>query len=604
MLFKNKYTILIVLTLTLTIGLIPSVRGEFETLPKLDTDGQLLIDPARLSGQFGNLLYGPIFLDGRPIFYVAVPASISQDKAQAQQSLLEQRIKRIENTLREIIKRNFDPNTLQVNVSTLNGETVIVVSDQKNLKQIVGTVTQSDAQLYGESIEKIGIEATKILYSALLKADQERQPEYLQEQFIKAIEVFLVILILSILILNLQKILTHRLQQIRHYLMPTEEPTVIKNKPNLLVMWINRILDYLTFPFYFYSLKSQFKKTSDLPINLTNFMAQPAHFLSSDDLKVIFQKQVKSELLLRRLLLLGMWLIWVQGISCILFLFPDTRKFSIELAGTPMSLLAIWAGVTIGNKIVELIIDWALNSWTEVFFLTQESSQRKVFRISTLASALRGVSGILLFGIGIILSLQAFKLPVTPILAGAGILGFAISFGSQSIIKDMISGAINLMNDSYAIGDIVTIGSDSGLVEDLNLFVTRIRSANGDLVTIPNGLVGIVRNQTKDWSRVDYQIQVSYETDARKALQILREVAHSLYSDPEWQKFILEPPELRGIENLSYEGITLRIWLKTEPGKQWIVAYEFRLRLKEEFQKLGIEIGIPKQSISMYSARQ
>jgi small conductance mechanosensitive channel len=180
-------------------------------------------------------------------------------------------------------------------------------------------------------------------------------------------------------------------------------------------------------------------------------------------------------------------------------------------------------------------------------------------------------------------------------LAGAGILGFAISFGSQSIIKDVIAGITNLMNDSFALDDSVKIGEFSGTVENMNLFVTRIRCANGDLVTIPNGMITTVCNQTKDWSRVDFLIMVAAATDLKKAIAILDRVALALYNDENWHSKILALPDFKGVEEISHQGIQLRLWLKTLPGEQWAVARELRLRIKTVFEAENILIGIPQQ---------
>jgi small conductance mechanosensitive channel len=244
----------------------------------------------------------------------------------------------------------------------------------------------------------------------------------------------------------------------------------------------------------------------------------------------------------------------------------------------------------------DFFIDKMLQIWEEDINLRDKNSNRGILRIPTISNALKGICLVLLISTGIILSLGIFDFPIATILAGAGIIGFAISFGSQSLIKDVISGVINLFNDSYAVGDFVIIANDEGLVEDLNLFVTRLRSSNGDLITIPNGSVGIVRNQTKDWSRVDYSIQISYDADIQQALGILRQVAEELYHDSQWHSLISEPPDLKGVEDLSHLGVRLRVWLKTKPGEQWIVARELRLRLKSAFEAAGISIGIPQKA--------
>jgi small conductance mechanosensitive channel len=333
-----------------------------------------------------------------------------------------------------------------------------------------------------------------------------------------------------------------------------------------------------------------------LPHNLNDLLEDPSQSLNLDKLKSLLIHRINILVFLRRLLTFFQLFIWLRGIAFILTLFPYSRNFGIVFAGIPLSLLTIWLLIFLAIKIIELIIDLSLRTWSDDLGLIQQKSTRQTFRIPTISSSIKGASFVFLICLGILLSLTIFDVPISTVLAGAGILGFAVSFGSQSLIKDLISGVINLVNDAYAVGDFVIIGEDDGLVENMNLFVTRIRSANGDLITIPNGSVGTVRNQSKDWSRVDYKIQVSYETDISKALDIMLAIAEELYSDPQWSAYILAPPDLKGVEDLSHQGVLIRLWLKTKPGEQWMVGRELRLRMKEAFEKAGINIGIPQQA--------
>jgi len=193
--------------------------------------------------------------------------------------------------------------------------------------------------------------------------------------------------------------------------------------------------------------------------------------------------------------------------------------------------------------------------------------------------------------------LNQLQIPVGPVLAGAGILGIAISFASQSFVKDVINGCLILLEDQYAVGDVIDVGGASGLVEYMNLRVTQLRGAGGRLTTIPNGSIGIVHNLTKDWSRADFTIDVSYDTDVDLALAVLKQVAEQMQSDPEWQETILDPVSLLGVNRLDHSGIQIVIWIKTQPIKQWGVEREFRRRLKLAFAEHGISIGVPQRSL-------
>ena len=175
----------------------------------------------------------------------------------------------------------------------------------------------------------------------------------------------------------------------------------------------------------------------------------------------------------------------------------------------------------------------------------------------------------------------------------------AMAYFSQNLVRDAINGLLILITDRYAVGDIILLGDVGGLVERMNLYMTQLRSADGEVITIPNGSITVVRNLTKDWSRVNFTIEVGYDADIKRSLQVLREVANQFYSEPEWKEHLVEPIEVLGIDDISHAGVLVRVWLKTQPVKQWLVGREFRLRVKEAFDREGIAIGIPQRSLDV-----
>ena len=604
---------LLILICSLSLPLV--VQSQIPALPT--NDKELVNRPRQLSGQIGNLLYAPIIIDGRPIGLIAVPSSAKNvDGDSKSPSPLQTRVERIENKIKEIIERGFDPSTLQVFPSTLHGQTVISVSDQKNLKpQIIATVTEPDAELYGQNISDIANESTEAIRLALIRAWEERQPNSLQRQGFLAFKLFLGLLTISLIFIVLQRIALRRIQYFKKFLLDLQNqahtPPLSHNlhifaKNHNLIHFISDRIDLIFYWFYWVIFKSRSKEpnkysnkhqeSGGLPYNLNDLLEDPNQSLNLDKLKSILIHKINILVFLKRLLTFIQLFIWLRGIALILTLFPYSRNFGVLFGGLPASLLTIWLLIFLLIKIIELIIDASLRAWSDDLGFTQQKSARQTFRIPTISNSIKGASFVFLLCLGILLSLTLFDVPISTVLAGAGILGFAVSFGSQSLIKDLISGVINLVNDAYAVGDFVIIGEDDGLVENMNLFVTRIRSANGDLITIPNGSVGTVRNQSKDWSRVDYKIQVSYETDIGKALDIMLAIAEELYNDSHWSSSILDRPDLKGVEDLSHQGVMIRLWLKTKPGEQWMVGRELRLRMKEAFEKAGINIGIPKQA--------
>ena len=573
------------------------------------------------AGQIGNLVYAPVKLDGMPVFNVALTESQESKANEAQTVLspLEQRVRRIQNNLQEIIKRGFDPQTLQVYPAVLNGQTVIRVSDGANGKpQTVGTITEYDSQLYGASIEDVAADAAKAVREALLRAQKERQVDYLRHQSLWAIAIVSMMLLLTVFFVLLQRWLTRQVHELKTALadvianLPANLPAESSPKPSFLASssTIARLLeeigDRLAFLFYLMGKQiNDWLKKPRLPIptrytfiteSLNNFFINPHKYTDINEIKDFCRKRIYFLIFLRRILSLYILFIWIRGIALILTLFPQSREQGLQLAGTPIALLIIWLVIMIMIKVGEFIIDELLNAWEEEIQLVERSNSRKALRIPTISNALKSTFIVFSLAVGIILTLGVFKVPVTTILAGAGILGFAISLGSQSLVKDLIAGVINLFNDAYAVGDFVIVEQDEGLVEDMNLFVTRLRNSRGDLITIPNSSILRVCNQTKDWSRVDYSVQVSYDADIDQALQIIQTVAEQLCHDPQWRSLILDKPDVKGVEDLSYQGVRLRIWLKTKPGEQWPVARELRLRLKAALDQAGVSIGIPKQA--------
>jgi small conductance mechanosensitive channel len=186
-------------------------------------------------------------------------------------------------------------------------------------------------------------------------------------------------------------------------------------------------------------------------------------------------------------------------------------------------------------------------------------------------------------------------MPLTTVLAGLGLIGFAVSFAAQNLIKSMINGLMILVNDSYGIGDVVALGNQAeGSIEKFNLIYTQLRSGDGDLITIANADINLVCNKSKDWSRVNFTIQVDYGADIERALQIIARTARELYHDSQWSHLFLEPPEVLGLDEVSHTGMLIRVWFKVQPLQQWSVGREFRRRLKIALDQENIRVGVPQ----------
>lgn len=217
-------------------------------------------------------------------------------------------------------------------------------------------------------------------------------------------------------------------------------------------------------------------------------------------------------------------------------------------------------------------------------------------RGQTIAQLVRSVGRVVVLLVGLMLTLNLF-IDIAPILAGAGILGLAISFGAQSLVKDLIGGFFILLENQFAVGDVVEIAGKAGAVEEISLRVVHLRDLEGRVHIVPNGQIGVVTNMTKGWSRVLLEIGVAYETDLDRALAVFRAEASAFAADPAWKYLLDGVPEVPGVERFEESSIVIRTLLRTLPGKHWDVAREYRRRLKARLDAEGISIPFPQRVI-------
>lgn len=211
-------------------------------------------------------------------------------------------------------------------------------------------------------------------------------------------------------------------------------------------------------------------------------------------------------------------------------------------------------------------------------------------RTRTLIGLLRSVGRVIIFVVFLFMFLSAIGLDLGPLLAGAGVVGLAISFGAQSLVKDVISGLFILIENQFAVGDVIRIGSVSGAVERMTLRVAVLRDTHGVVHIIPNGEIKQVSNLTRTWARVVLDVGVAYNQDTDHVVAVMRQVGREMYDDDDWKALLLDPVEVPGIESFGESGVTIRITAKTLPLKQWDVARELRRRLKRAFDAEGIDV--------------
>ncbi|MGM0648302.1 MAG: mechanosensitive ion channel family protein [Bacteroidota bacterium] len=231
---------------------------------------------------------------------------------------------------------------------------------------------------------------------------------------------------------------------------------------------------------------------------------------------------------------------------------------------------------------------------------TQDSiskNKESVKRVETLTSIIHGLVKIILWVVFIMILLQKFGINIAPIIAGAGILGLAVGFGSQMLVRDYISGFFIILEDQVRNGDVAIINGTAGLVEKIEFRTTTLRDFSGVVHVIRNGEITLISNMTKDWSAMVFDIGVAYKEDPQQVMDIMKKVGDDLYNDPEFSEHILEPIEIFGLDKFADSALIIKARLKTVPIQQWMVGREFRKRLKKSFDQNNIEIPFPHTTV-------
>ncbi|HEU5039550.1 MAG TPA: mechanosensitive ion channel family protein [Gemmatimonadales bacterium] len=256
-------------------------------------------------------------------------------------------------------------------------------------------------------------------------------------------------------------------------------------------------------------------------------------------------------------------------------------------------ILGIWLLAWLAYRVVRLAarrIELAVDDGDDSVTTLRER------RGKTISQLLRSVGRVVIIVIALLLTFNLF-IDIGPILAGAGILGLAVSFGAQSLVKDVISGFFILFENQFAIGDVIEAAGQSGVVEKMTLRVVVLRDVEGAMHVIPNGEIKVVSNKTRGWSRAVVDIGVAYDEDVDRALAVVRDEAAQFTTDKTWGPQLDGPVEVLGVESLADSAVVIRSLIKTQPGSQWNAAREFRRRMKNRLDREGIEIPYPQRRV-------
>ncbi|MGF2035103.1 mechanosensitive ion channel family protein [Nostoc sp. ChiVER01] len=512
---------------------VPKATAQIPSLP------QLLPSPNSVSNDANNkLVTGWIYLDGRRLFQIA-----------ASRSNFPERSEDIQKKLEKIAKNYFQSSAktpVNVEIRKVNELPVIYVNDQYLM-----TITSEDAGLREVDMWTSANQIKESLQEDLQQAKQERQTQFLIDQGKIAAGIGLTMIVMSWGVYS----------------------------------WQRRSKNDVVHP-----LTSQPPRGS-----LPTAAAQPiATQLNQQQHRHI--QEVK-----RRLFQLTQAGIWGGGSFFILGLFPYTRPFQVGIltaAQFPLRLGVVFLGTYVAIRLIYALIDrFTTTLISSGALLTPESSERLRLRVSTFSGVTKSIATGICVGVAFLLALVSLGIDIVPLLAGASLVGVAVSLASQNLIKDAINGFLIILEDQYALGDVINVGDVGGLVENLNLRMTQVRDSEGRLITIPNGEIKVVANLSSRWSRADLTIPIAYQADIEKALKLIESIGFDMDKDPQWERQILETPQVLGIDQFGDRGLIIRVWIKTQPLKQWEVAREFRRRLKVALDEAGISISVPQQAI-------
>lgn len=266
------------------------------------------------------------------------------------------------------------------------------------------------------------------------------------------------------------------------------------------------------------------------------------------------------------------------------------------LVGSGVRIGAIIVAAVVAIIVVRKIIE---RSRSRIGAVEQIGVERAK-RTETLTKILENGATLVILAAALLMVLKQVGIEIGPLLAGAGIIGLAVSFGAQSLVKDVINGFFFLFENDMNVGDVVEVAGVSGLVERINLRVTVLRDLEGKVHVVPNGQIAVITNMTKEWSRAVVDVGIAYRENIDRAAEVLREIGEELRKDPTFGPLILEPMTVLGVDAFAESSINIKVMFKTQPIKQWEVAREFRRRVKNVFDAKGIQIAYPAHVVTIH----
>ncbi len=559
-------------------------------LPELPNLEDYQLPPVRKAG---GAEIAPVYFQGDILLKIASPTVLDRENL-GETLPVEMRANRIEADLAYVVSFTnpelmpadrgygtvYDPDSLTVQISASNNQSVITASDDyRETAQVLTTVTETDVEYYGLGRQELAELWHDCIQTALSEALQKRSPQALRGWLLTT-----VLLVAGLIALSVGGWVLHRrLSRAKHQI-------------------DRQIAEAGT------ATGESFPSSSAIDFSPED---SPPVDLAQQRLALMTPWRQRSNVTDRiNLLNLGRWLVvwalvlgWVVVIIALLInRYPLRQLTAWEVLLKPQLILMVWFVMGLANRLLDLLLRRASRLMPVSATDSAEEIQRRHLRVSTTVNVISGLKTVMLYLLAIFFSLNILGLNTNSLLTFGALLGLAISLATQNVIKDLVNGFLVLLEDQYAIGDVIEVDPDtSGLVENLNLRVTQLRDAEGRLITLPNSQISRVVNLTRLWARMNETVCVDTNADIHQALDVVKTTAYSIYTDPQFRDAILAAPEVLGVETINHAGVEICTQIKTKPAQQWVIAREFRLRLKAALDENGIPFDRPQREVWHHS---
>ena len=514
--------------------------------------------------QNGIYFTAPIVLDGATLFTIA-----GSSTASAAQLTVQQRVADIQTALGEVIQATgtgspqateYDPRTLRIHIVRQTDQASLEAVDAKHTDPLpIVTVTTTDARYNAVSSADLAAQWQAILQSGLTRALQLRQPAVQRRSAQTVIRIGLALLVVTLLLWAAIASLRRRSAAMAEKLAERERETQARRDA--------------------------------APVQTPDASKQRRHFLALALRSLEPTRQVQ---LYRALSETGVWLLlvlWLASLIWAFSLFPQTTPLSAAFLHGATVIVTALVITGLLNRLFDVVIARLASASRFRIVGKSEDSARRLLRVPTIASAVRGFKAFVLVFVAVLSVLGQLGVPIASVVTIGGVAAIALSFAAQSFVRDFVTGFLVLFEDHYVVGDYVGINTYSGLVERLTLRMVQVRDASGDLITIPHSAVTSVVNMSRDWSRVDYRVPVDPTADVPHAVALVRGACESLAMDPAWRDAVVEPIEWIGIDQLSKDWAIVRASVRTAPLRQFELRREINARVEAAFREAGIAYG-------------